>query len=96
MSLDFEVGMQLMGLWLLFTWCFVVGLWLEEAGYFGVGMQLGLEGLAGIFWQELLLEGPEIGFSWCTDGLGMVGLSMFNGQMCSLLQQYDLPCASIV
>ena len=50
-----------------------MGLQLEEAELLGVGMWLGLEGLAGIFWQELLPEGlgmgdccgdgPEIGFS---------------------------------
>ena len=59
-------------------------------------MQLGLEGLVGVFWQELFLEGPEmgdccvdgpeIGLSLCVDGLGMGGLSMFKGLMCSLLQ----------
>ena len=30
-------------------------------------MQLGLEGLAWIFWQELLLEGLEMG-DCCVDG----------------------------
>ena len=59
-------------------------------------MWLGLEGLAGVVWQGLLIEGPEmgdccvdgpeIGLPWCADGLGMVGLSMFMCQMCSLFQ----------
>ena len=30
-------------------------------------MQLGLVGLAGVFWQELLLEGPEMG-DFCVYG----------------------------
>ena len=53
--------MQLMGLWLFLTWCFVAGLQLEKAELFGVGMRLGLGGLAELFWQELSPEGLEIG-----------------------------------
>ena len=69
-------------------------------------MQLGLEGLAGVFLQELLLggpeigkccvDGPEIGLPWCADGLGMVGVSLFMGLMCSLFQWYVLACAIFV
>ena len=69
-------------------------------------MQLGVEGLTGFFWQELLLGGPqmgeccvdgtEIGLPSCADGLEMVGLSMFMGLMCSLVWQYVLPCALIM
>ena len=36
-------------------------------------MWLGLEGLAGVFWYELSLEGPEMG-DCCVDG-PEIGLS---------------------
>ena len=66
MSLDCEVGMWLVGFWQLFAWWLVGGLWLEEAGHFRVGMQLGLEGLTVVFWWELVLEGPEMGWLLCS------------------------------
>ena len=52
--------------------------------------------LEGLEMGDCCGDGPEIGFSQCADGLEIVGLSILMGQICSLLQQYVLPCDSML